>query len=214
VVELQKETRDLLLVDGKPIHFQDISHTHPALLIVLMKTVAAQESDFLKIFSLSTINQSSLSNYSLMKYNFDSELERFAQLVESGTLYHTIATDLGLPLPKVKKQTLAMFYDRPRWEDKCKYTKWFATRFWWITQFLTHYKKDCHKFISNYLLGIESEIVINRVCHDLIRDNPGIPLITVHDCIGTTEKYRQIVYDTLKLELNRVGVNPMIKPHS
>lgn len=174
----------------------------------------------LSLSTLSTLSRSTLStlslsiHHSLMKCTFEDEIARFGKLVSLGNLYTMIATDLNLPLEKVKKQVLSFFYDKPRSSNSCQYTKWFESKFFMISQFLKYVKKDDHRFISNYLLQIESNIVINTICRDLINDWPKIPLVTVHDSIGTTAKYSQIVYDKMVKEFNRLGVNVNIKEKS
>ena len=139
------------------------------------------------------------------------ELEKYQHMVESATLYHEIAKDLGVEIGVAKVQLLSFFFDKPRLIENCKYTKWFANSFPYIHDFILESKQQDYRFLGNFLQQVEVDVVLNRVCHELMLQYPGIPLLTIHDAIGTTEPYTQIVNSKLKTEFKRLGICPQIK---
>lgn len=214
LTELQSEMRDLLLLDGEPIIFQDISHTHPLMLCILLDSVLTQKHEIAKFFNYINYKSSNFIHTPLMISLFEKEVFRFKKLVCEAGLYKLLCKDLNIDDSMGKKQLMSFLYDRNRDIKHCKYTKWFNDNFYYIHSLLQYYKQDDHRFISNYLFQIESQIMIDSVSKELICEHPGIPIVTVHDCIGTTAKYKQIVYDKLMSEFKLRGLTPTIKEKS
>ena len=138
-----------------------------------------------------------------------SELTKYKELVEDAKLYDLAAKELGLPKDEVKIQLLSYFFAKPR--TKCIYTDWFSQTFPTIHKFILETKKVDYRFLGNFLQQIEVDIVLNKVCRGLMLENPGIPLLTIHDCIGTTEGYQSIVLDKFTKEFKYLGICPKIK---
>lgn len=77
-----------------------------------------------------------------------------------------------------------------------------------VYNFISDFKKDDYRALANKLQQLESGFMIDTVCHRLMVEHPNMPVISIHDCLLTTEEH----YDTLKRiareEFARIDLNP------
>lgn len=69
-----------------------------------------------------------------------------------------------------------------------------------------------YRRLAILLQRVESKVVLDIVCKNLLKMIPDIPLFTIHDCIMTTEEYKVVVktklFDTL---FDVIGFNPLVE---
>jgi len=74
-------------------------------------------------------------------------------------------------------------------------------------------KAKNHKVLAWVLQYIEAEILLYTVCPQIAKENPDIPLFTIHDAIITTEEHAEYVKNRMiEIIQETVGFTPVIKP--
>ena len=111
----------------------------------------------------------------------------------------------------VKKNMLSMFNAKPN-----KFLAeeiFFWKRFPAINYFIMYLKKENHKYFSYLMLQIESYFMLHIVARRLNNlHRRKIPILTLHDCIITTEENMGKVYDFMKNTLsNELGFEAKMK---
>ncbi|MEP6669905.1 MAG: hypothetical protein ABJF10_12175, partial [Chthoniobacter sp.] len=73
-------------------------------------------------------------------------------------------------------------------------------------------KRGFHQRLARKLQKQESSVVIDRVVPKLAKQDDSMPLLSLHDCIATTEPYVQVVERVLREEFLQVlEFDPPIK---
>ena len=122
------------------------------------------------------------------------ELELFSRLVQNGNYYQYLIDNLGLKSKEEAKEiTYKILFGRSRVNhsiDK-NFKKLFPT----IYKFIRQYKKDNsdYRILAYTLQKAESNLIFNKIIRSISIINPGIKIITVHDSIIISKKYRDIV---------------------
>jgi hypothetical protein len=71
-------------------------------------------------------------------------------------------------------------------------------------------KKRNYRHTAHILQRMESHIFIHCVCRRLMDEHPEMPIITIHDCIGTTKEWVARVESVVMEEFAKLGVNPTL----
>ena len=72
-----------------------------------------------------------------------------------------------------------------------------------------HKRKD-HGFLPRLMQNIEANFVINTVCRRLMKEYPEAPVLTLHDCLLTTESHADLVARVMREEFDRLGLEPSL----
>ncbi|SEQ02828.1 hypothetical protein SAMN05421824_0963 [Hyunsoonleella jejuensis] len=111
----------------------------------------------------------------------------------------------------VKKNMLSMFNAKPNkfFAEEVFFWKKFPT----INYFIMSLKKKNHKYFSHLMLQIESYFMLHIVARQLNNTyRRKVPILTLHDCIITTEDNMEKVYDFTKNTLNyQLGFDAKMK---
>ncbi len=110
----------------------------------------------------------------------------------------------------MKKNILLMFNARPGYykNEEYVFSKEYPTILNWIRKF----KKKDHRYFSHMTLQTESYFMLNVVARELNRQYRGkIPLLTLHDCIITTEDHLDLLENFMREKLTEaLGFTPMM----
>lgn len=89
----------------------------------------------------------------------------------------------------------------------------FKNHFPSIHKFITELKKENHRSFSYMMLQIESYFMLNIVARKLNKYfNKKVPILTLHDCILSTEENVTIVKNFMETTFNtELGFTPMLK---
>ena len=111
----------------------------------------------------------------------------------------------------MKKNILSMFNARPGYYSNEEYV--FGKKYPTILNWIREFKKEDHRYFSHLTLQTESYFMLNIVARKLNRRYRGkIPLLTLHDCIITTEEHLDLLEDFMKEKLTEaLGFTPMMK---
>ena len=132
------------------------------------------------------------------------EFEFFKTLVINGNFYQYLMQLSGIKeKSKVKELTYKVLFGRNRYNSKSDI--FFSQLFPTIYHFIKLYKKEfgSHKVLAHYLQRAESDFVYNKVIKKLMLLYPDLKIVTVHDSIIFTKKYRSEVQTIFDWELSQ-----------
>ncbi len=187
VTSLPKELRQFIYINGKSIIELDIKNCQPVL-----------------------FNKSIEEYLILNNINHTTDTLKFKELTEAGEFYNYI---INL-IPDAKEETFKVdFFGKIFFSSEKKNYKWrqiFREHFPTVDIIITYYKKNCYKDLAIKLQRDESDIMINRVCRQLI--NSGIEeFFTIHDAIYCTIDCIDEAYNIILEQFKTINLNPTIK---
>ncbi|QDU18468.1 hypothetical protein [Urbifossiella limnaea] len=144
-----------------------------------------------------------------------SDTRCFVDVCLKGDLYSRFVSRTGLSRDQVKKRFLATLYDRPPGAGgvESDVVTAFRQEFPGLWVVLDALKRGNHAPLPCYMQTVESWLVIWRTCGRLAEELPDAPLLTIHDCLVTTERYVEPVRRALLDEFDAVwGVRPQADP--
>jgi hypothetical protein len=71
-------------------------------------------------------------------------------------------------------------------------------------------KKRNYRHSSHVLQNFEATIFVHRICRRLMSENPAVPVLTIHDSIGTTAAHVGRVEEAIRHEFEKLGVKPTL----
>lgn len=207
-VRLNKKLRKHLTYDGKKLVEIDISNSIPFILSCVLNNSIN--------INLDLINKSNTYNKLSYKFqkiseDFDTiEIQRFHKLCASGKLYEHIIKPYSKKVKtldmildyidedgvehykhdrkKVKQEVLSMIFARNASKTYKEMQLVFKELYPSVFYALDKCKRKYYKRLSHFLLQIESYLILDEITRKFNKINRGrIPILTVHDCIVTTE---------------------------
>lgn len=171
--------KNCLLIDGKKTFEIDISNSQP-------------------LFLAKLINEHNT------KWVNKQELDLFKQLTMSGNYYEYIKQILNLEDRKfAKEMTYKVLFGRNAANSKAdkNFKKVFPT----IHKFIQLYKKEKgdYKSLAYKLQKMESHLIFNNIIKNIIKQNPDIKIITIHDSLIVQNRYKQEVSVIFQNEINK-----------
>ena len=106
----------------------------------------------------------------------------------------------------VKEQFFELIYGRNRSQSplKADFTETFPN----MAEVVRVHKRKDHGFLPRLLQNIEANFVINTVCRRLMKLLPHAPVLTIHDCLLTTEPNVEAITTVMREEFGRLGLSP------
>lgn len=172
--------KNCLLIDGNATTEIDISNSQP---LFLTKLIHDSQTNWVD----------------------KNEFRLFTELTTSGVYYQYLMDNLGLKgeseRKEMKKMTYKVLFGRNG--DRSKADNIFKGLFPTIHNFIKLYKKDQgnYKILAYDLQKMESDLIFNKIIKKIIATNPDIKIITVHDSIIISHKYKEIVEEIFNKEL-------------
>lgn len=111
---------------------------------------------------------------------------------------------------KLKKNFMfVLFGDHPDVESN---PVWLAidAMFPSVAKFIRQFKHGKYQALAHKLQRMESQVIIQGCCQELLDAEPDLQIGTVHDCLILPENYEDLAIDTLKEHFGRLGLNPSI----
>lgn len=170
--------KNCLLIDGEETCEIDISNSQPLFLCKLIK-------------------DSQTAWVNKVEYDF------FRKLVINGNFYQYIMQMTGeKDRNKIKEMTYKVLFGQNRANTKSD--KIFSFIFPTIYHFIKLYKKEwgSHKILAHDLQRAESNLIFNKIIKKIMLLKPEIKVITVHDSLIFSKKYRDIVQSIFDYELS------------
>jgi hypothetical protein len=153
--------------------------------------------------------------------NNTNDLILYTQLVKYGQLYEYLGevfqTEINKTFSdrkKVKKEVLLIFYSDNRFIGQrnaaCK--RIFKKHFPNVYEIFATFKKHDKRILPRLLQRIEAHLILDIICKRIHKENPLIPLYTIHDSISTTQQHFEYVKKVMSEELTKyIGISPTFK---
>lgn len=208
VANLPAQYRQFLRLAGRELDSVDISTSQPLLLAVLLtsKGLRRRKSQGKGEKKRGEDRSAIFSHYS------NPSVSVFLQDCLGGCVYDRIAAETGYSRDEVKPLFLAVIYGHPEHMDtkvgraiRALYPGVFAA----IVEM--NYQIG-HGGLPRLMQRLESGVMIGRVAGRLVREDPAMPILTVHDSILVPTEYVESVRRVIEEEwLDEFGVVPRTK---
>lgn len=143
-----------------------------------------------------------------------TEAARYAELVEAGLFYETLAVASGISWPdrdELKRQVyIQILYDRVRPQAPL----WIAFQkaFPEMAAIIAELKRVDYRQLSIANQKAEADIVVRTVIPRLARELPGVPVLTVHDSLLIPERFAEQGRRALEEEVaSAIGITPKVE---
>ena len=233
---MPSDFRNFLKYDSEELVCLDIRNSQPFFSLNLLKkekiteiiTIArnlnkkASELFYIKSNLPSTYLSSSsiILEESLQRID-NQELERYKNLVLSGTIYDyfekALKDELGISFPSrraVKEEFFRVIYSSNQYfgQPGAAPKRVFQKLFPGIYEYFVQLKRLHPDLIPIVLQRWESYAVLQCITKRITKDHPEIPLFTIHDGIATTYSYANLVASSMVAELKAlIGYSPILK---
>jgi hypothetical protein len=226
---LKKEFRPMLSVGGEAVALLDVSACQPLILAYVMRD-KIEEEELKKYQDLVESGQ------------FYIEIADFAGVTDKELKKNGMLRYLFGPVFEVGPKWL-LECDNPDpdlYELLTMVNVWFCKNFPGVRQFLIEEKKrpenvakywgtyqrnkkkrkgmkdECpHPYaaVAHTLQKLEAKVVIEDTCSALLKREPGMPILTVHDELIVPQSKAEMVYEQLRTSFAEYGLSPNIKRH-
>jgi hypothetical protein len=145
------------------------------------------------------------------------EFQKYKKMVANGTIYDDFAKDFKfkgeLPKGKTKRDVVKKLFMHCFYSENGAFSgglkTLFDAKFPKIYKLICEIKKNDHTALAIALQRIESTLVLDKICGRIAKENPSIPLLTIHDSILTTPENVDYVVKILKSVLQEyIGIAP------
>lgn len=239
LTSIQKDYRNYITYDGKPLVCIDIKNSQPYLACLLFNPEFWKKDSVLPltIFDLpSNITSKATDGHGMIPtvvefLSTPRNFGRYIDLVSSGLLYEEIM-NLVAQIPnshsisrkQAKTMMFYMLFSSNRGSNYDPVVRELremfgdtlfpdvAQLFWIVKQVFDIGEKKQHNRLSLILQAIESQIILHNCCKRIWEDRKqSIPVFTIHDSIVTTEENVGFVFEVMMQELTRhIGVSPKL----
>lgn len=82
-----------------------------------------------------------------------------------------------------------------------------------ISHVMRHDRKrgaDAGGLLSRIMQRLESDLVIRTMCQQIMTEHPEVPILTIHDSIGTTEEHAAYVRGIMEQAYSMFEISPSI----
>ncbi|RLS59154.1 MAG: hypothetical protein DWH91_01090 [Planctomycetota bacterium] len=152
----------------------------------------------------------------------------YRSLCEHGELYSFLTSELLVMCKReglshedfmecrenIKGELIRMFFQKQSGMQRNQLTSVVYDRFPGIVDYAWSAKAFDHKDLSRELQRMESRIMIDGVCSQLVEDHPEIVLVTVHDSILCTPSCFEAVELEIIHQFRKLGVKPFLKTNN
>jgi hypothetical protein len=147
-------------------------------------------------------------------------LKKFSKIAIEGQIYEHFQKlyeqEFGVPIErkKVKRGILKTFFGEHELigGSSTKIKKLFKKEFPTVDSIFGCIKKEEKNRLAIILQRVESKLIIEKICRQIRKINPLIPLITIHDSIVTTAEFHELVYEIMSDVFKEyIGYPPKLK---
>ena len=140
----------------------------------------------------------------------------FVSLCEQGVLYDELMRRLGIPARRRKgfKRLIfsQVFFGKNNQTGKVR--ELFARDFPTVYKAINDLKRKDYRQLAYLLQAHESKMMIDIICRDILDEQPGTFIATIHDSIMTTQEKADEVKAIMIREFQSFGLNPTIRVES
>jgi hypothetical protein len=226
LANIKRELRNFITYDGQKLVNVDIKNSQPLFsTLLLSRDFWRQGTSFMNIFDipsaislLSNSCRSSLIIIIMIVKSLDRSdiqlINNYTYSVASGEFYKHMSDILhpGAPFVKqrMKEMIFTVFFSSHRFigQPGAKDKRLFAQFFPDIYRLFSLIKKNNHTTLSHILQRIESQIIVQNAPGRIAKENPNLPIFTIHDSIATTVGNEEYVKNIIVEEVFKLtGLN-------
>jgi len=188
ITNLKRDLRKYLKFNDQSIVNLDISSSQPLLLYILSRSCN------------NGVYMGSISCCAA------TDLEHYKSLVEAGEIYPFLSEKLLLQPTEDIKHVLYrdVFFGK---DTHPKFCELFPT----VAATLKELKKSDYRNAAWTMQRLESDIVINKICRDLMDTHPNAFITTIHDSFISTRENIPIIQDAVRRTFRALGVAPKLR---
>jgi hypothetical protein len=155
------------------------------------------------------------------KPNSMNDIEWFVYLVANGLLYEYLKKKFSERLDvnfvdrkSVKSAVFQVLFTDNRFigQEEAAPKRIFKENFPQVYKLFSLYKRSDASLFPRLLQQIESRLILDVICPRILKERPGIPILTIHDSIATTipnlEYVKGVMYEEL---FKHIGIEPNFK---
>ena len=231
ITNMEKNFRNFLAYDRKPLVAIDIGNSQPYLMCLLFNPLFWEQDSTISLnIGMLPVNIQSLfsqehllaiKNYITEQLVDNEELNSYKEKASEGIIYNYLAdvsnarTGTQLKREDAKTMMLIVFFSKNRFfhQKGAELKRLFAELYPKIYGLIKLIKRDNHAAFACLLQSIESEIILHRCCKKIWEEKPAqVPIFTIHDCIATAVENEEYVTNKMREELTEaIGVAPRLK---
>lgn len=239
ITNLSRPIRPYLTIDGTPLVEVDLVNSQPYFLAIILLEIALSKSST-NVSSLSDLVFSTLLSLSPFSPNREEreqrepqglyvfplsiplkngvldlipeDLRQFIQVALKGGFYETFELSGQCDRDDLKRKVFQVLYGSRHCQEHAELGAQFQGQYPTAFKMLDTLKRQMgYEWVGRELQRRESQIVINSLVGDLLRDHPDVPIVTIHDSLMTTEKHLPLVQSLLRQHLTRNYYQPRLK---
>ena len=171
--------KNCLLIDGEETCEIDINNSQPFFLSKIIKLSGS-------------------------KWVNESEFDLFSYLVDNGQYYKYMMDNLNLSRDESKDLTYRVLFGQNKRTSPSDVM--FRSLFPTVHKFIINYKKDHYdyKVLSHHLQKMESDVIFNKIIRRIMNVSSEIKVITVHDSIIVSKRWRDLVTSIFDDEISKI----------
>jgi hypothetical protein len=230
LTNMRKEYRKNIRWKGRPLWLIDIVSSQPLILALTLRNLARNTHKHSKEGQTAQGKAKKAYVPSLSNPRLRDDAQNFLDQCLSGQFYERLMDLTGKARDKVKQQFFAVAYGG-RLDMGTILGQAFRELFPACFEAIYRIKpfqaprprkgeprppKDpAQGDLARHMQTLESDLVINRVCDRLRTERPDACLLTIHDCLVTTEEHKDYFAGVLEEEFDHTfGVRPALRINS
>lgn len=233
ITRLPKELRSYLRYKGEPITFLDITNSQPLFMYMYLRRYLGRDNYFNKedrerkpnknkahpLLYESQMSFSAYKNRKKLPNKLASELSEYGRLCEKGILYQVIGDWASCSRTEAKLGYFGYVYGPGHGcagtADSVK--EWFARVFPFLNKIIKEIKRKgkglangkWYGHLACMMQAQEAEFIFEGVVKTIL-SSQKIPLISLHDSLGTIPEHVDMVRSTMLAEFAKRDVSPQV----
>lgn len=185
-----------------PIH-SAVSNSNSYDFLDLDNSTAGQDN------SIILDNRRTLNSQLVARLDYPADVNGYMDLTEQGRLYEKLMEIWNCSRQQAKHQLFAAVLFCKKYDNK--YRRAFGEAFPTVLTVIDELKESDYRHAGQMLQRAESAVVIHSACETMRHICPEAPLLTIHDSIGTTEKYLPLLQEVFTAAFKKLGLVPQFK---
>ena len=137
-------------------------------------------------------------------FKIRSDLEAYLELCERGELYESLGNR-----ERIKKQFMTAMFGKPVYHDSVK--EQLVRLYPSVAEMLASLKAKTYQHAAHVIQNVEASIFIGTICQELMRGQPNMPIITIHDSLMTTPEHLHVVRDQMMEAFQSANLSPKLR---
>ena len=213
LTNLRSELRNALTYNGEQLISIDLKNSQPFISLSIFN------KKILEILKLEYNHYSIMLGEKLESIDIKG-FEHFCKLVETGLLYEFLQKEyeekLGMVFKsrkEIKSLVFQVIFTDNRFigQKEAAPKKIFKNLFPEVYRVFSEIKRKDKTMLPRLLQYAESQLFLNLISKRISREFPNAPILTIHDSIATTLKYKENVFKIIEEELTaNIGFKPTL----